>query len=1090
MTIGKDLSMQVITAIAGKGAEKAWQGLSRMERVIRLLDKLGIQNLGPGSGFPDIYAHTLVEYGVDQPGELLHFFRAKEIRGAFERAFEEDNPGILQREAELFIQWHKTGKELEGWGLDPRLEFSRFTVIFNRLLRQTRTPYEVDHDNVTRRLHEDVREILKSVREGSLERVREANLEQIRGSLVERVSEWFDALGYRRESGIARGDDFWELGVGIPERRGVCRILVRCLQRMGEASDMERLEAAVREGNFKEGWLVTERSMAKGACDLGKECPDIYCYTFDQLLDQEADFSNYFAWLETQVKEREVRELYIPLACRRELFDPSGGEKTGEEFYRKEDGWITGYMDRWLEDTTREHVSILGEFGTGKTWFTLHYAYRAMLDYRRAVEKGLERPRLPVVVQLRDYAKQLSSESLFSDFFFHKHEISLPNYSAFRFLNRIGKLLLLFDGFDEMADKMDRQRMIDNFWELARVVVPGSKAVLTCRNEHFPEAREGRKLLKAELRASVSDLSAEPPRFEVLYLEPFDQEQIRLALSRRTKKETVDVIMGNGQLADMARRPVLLEYIIYSLKEIEEGKPVDLARIYLYAVTKKLREDFKTGRTFTSSADRLFFMCELSSHMLSTNVLSLNYRAFPGRLQQLFGAAVSEEKTLDFWKYSMMGNTLLVRNDDGDYSPAHKSLTEFFTAFKLAACLGFLPPDFTAAAADQSHIDRGRAPQPYSWDCYFRREADEQGEISLIAPLDGFKAGDREALLLQLARMPEAVWRFLFDMANHDAVRGSFYSFLITVLEDFKTGRRDPAKEQAVLQFIYSFRRLSREWDGGEERGREVCRIWNGFRGKEMGVAGEKPSVITIEHGNGTPSFPPFEMVRIPTGSFLMGDNLNDREGPIHRVSIAQSYLIGTTPVTNKLYKSVMGELPSRFEGDNRPLENVSWMDAVLFCNRLSEQVGLTPVYTIDGETVVPDWGSGGFRLPTEAEWEFACRAGSTDERYGDLEKIAWYSRNSGDSTHPVAALKPNAWGMYDMLGNVWEWCWDWYDRGYYKKSPLENPQGPSEGGIRVIRGGGWGDSPDYCRASFRSHAPPGLRLGLLGFRLARSFTP
>ncbi len=1089
MTIGKDLLMSVITGIIGMAGKKAWQRLSRTEKVIWMLEKFNIQNLGPGSDFKDIYAHTLVEYGVDQPEELLKFFREKEIREAFLRAFEENNPGILQREAELFIPWKKTGIELEKLSINPRLEFSRFTTIFNGLLRQTRTPYEVSHDNVTRCLRERVDQIYEIVSKSSLEEVREENLEQIRGTLVERVSEWFDTLGYQRETGISRTEDFWEMIIAVTERRGVSRILVRCFQRRGEAADMEKLEAAVKERNLKEGWLVAERSLAKGACGMDDECRDIFCYTFDQLLDLHADFSNYFDWLETQVKERGVDELYIPLACRREVGDPEPGKKLDDEVYGKDDGWLTGYMDRWLQDATMEHVSILGEFGTGKTWFSLHYAYRAMLEYREKKAKGLERPRLPVVVQLRDYAKQLDSQSLFSDFFFRKHKIPLPHYLAFEYLNRVGKLVLIFDGFDEMADKLDRQKMIDNFWELARVVVPGSKAVLTCRNEHFPEAREGRKLLQAELRASVSALSAEPPQFEVLYLEPFEEEQICLALSRRTeKKETVDYIMGHPQLADMARRPVLLEYIIDALPEIEAGKPVDLARIYLYAVTKKLETDFKTGRTFTSPADRLFFMCELSYHMLSTETLSLNYRAFPGRLRQLFGAEVGDEKTLDFWKYSMMGNTLLVRNDDGDYSPAHKSLTEFFAAFKLAACMGFLPPDFTAAAGEQSHIDWGRAPESYSWDCYFRREADESGEICKIAPLKNFKSGDREVLLNQLVRMPKAVWRFLFDITNQDTVREEFYAYLISVLQDFKKERRDPAKQQDIIQFIYDFRRLSREWAGGENRECEVCRIWREYREKEFGEIEEKPAIITVAPGEKIKSIPSFQMASIPAGSFLMGSNLIERESPIHRVHINRPFLLGTTPVTNKFYEAVIGRLPSRFEGDNHPVEKVSRLDAVSFCNRLSGLWGFAPAYSIDGETVTPDWEADGFRLPTEAEWEYACRAGSTDERYVDLDEIAWYGKNSGGSTRPVAELKPNGWGMYDMLGNVYEWCWDRF--GSYPMNEVPDARGAAEGGYRVIRGGSWGDVPDNCRASFRSADHPGDRDGDLGFRLARSFTP
>jgi predicted NACHT family NTPase len=187
----------------------------------------------------------------------------------------------------------------------------------------------------------------------------------------------------------------------------------------------------------------------------------------------------------------------------------------------------------------------LGEFGTGKTWFAFHYAGKALERYREAQRQGLERPRLPPVIPLRDYAKAVSVESLFSEFFFRKHEIGLLGYSAFEQLNRMGRLLLIFDGFDEMAARIDRQQMINNFWEMAKVVVPGSKAILTCRTEHFPEAQEGRALLNAELQASTAKLTGEPPQFEVLELEPFSDEQIRQVFGFKASPATVEEVLSN-----------------------------------------------------------------------------------------------------------------------------------------------------------------------------------------------------------------------------------------------------------------------------------------------------------------------------------------------------------------------------------------------------------------------------------------------------------------------------------------------------------------------------------------------------------------
>ncbi|MBW4513192.1 MAG: hypothetical protein KME64_42935 [Scytonematopsis contorta HA4267-MV1] len=364
--------------------------------------------------------------------------------------------------------------------------------------------------------------------------------------------------------------------------------------------------------------------------------------------------------------------------------------------------------------------------------------------YRDAQKRGIERPRLPLVITLRDYAKALNVESVLAGFFFTQHNIRL-NSEVFDQLNRMGKLLLIFDGFDEMAAKVDRQQMINNFWELAKVVVPGAKVILTCRTEHFPEAREGRALLNAELKASTFNLTGETPQFEVLELEKFNDEQIRQVLSFQAEVETVDRVMSNPQLLDLARRPVMTELILEALPDIEAGKPVDMSRVYLYAVQRKMQRDIKQERTFTSLAEKLYFLCELSWEMLSSERMSLNYRLFPDRIRHLFGSVVQEEKDLDHWQYDMMGQTMLIRNADGDYTPAHRSLLEFFVAYKFAAELGALAPDFMELAKARLCLD-DTIPQNYTWSDYFSGNAD--------APLGKFIREPLEKLRETFGRLP------------------------------------------------------------------------------------------------------------------------------------------------------------------------------------------------------------------------------------------------------------------------------------------------------------------------------------------------
>lgn len=173
-------------------------------------------------------------------------------------------------------------------------------------------------------------------------------------------------------------------------------------------------------------------------------------------------------------------------------------------------------------------------------------------------------------------------------------------------------------------------------------------------------------------------------------------------------------------------------------------------------------------------------------------------------------------------------------------------------------------------------------------------------------------------------------------------------------------------------------------------------------------------------------------LVPVPGGSATLGSPPNEEGRYADEVQVnvtLPGFWIGRTAVTQAQWKSVMGNNPSRFNagGDERPVESVSWHDVIGFCNTLSAKVGLPPAYAVEGKIV--RWiGGPGYRLPTEAEWEYACRAGTTGSRYDNTDRIAWYHENSNGTTHPVAQKEPNAWGLYDMIGNVWEWCWDEYN--------------------------------------------------------------
>jgi WD40 repeat protein len=589
----------------------------------------------------------------------------------------------------------------------------------------------------------------------------------------QQIFDWFRTLRFEIEGDPKCDRNYVEAVIRVRVRSGFDRVLVQIIFHQAGLSDLDGFRQAVGDPHQQVdgGWLITKSWVSQAVKDALKESGDrrLTCLTFDELIDQDANFTPYLDWLQREISKREIDRYYVDLGCTKGEFDADTRTLRGTSKYSVAEGGIDRYIDRWLENPVTEHVSILGEFGTGKTWFAFHYAGKCLQAYQEAKSKGMPRPRLPLVIPLRDYAKALNVENVLAGFFYTQHNIRL-NSDVFDRLNRMGKLLLIFDGFDEMAERIDTQKMTDNFWELAKVVTTNAKVILTCRTEHFPTAQDGRDNLSGERIPSNVNKIAVAPKFETLELMKFDDKQIRAALSRRTNLATVELVMANSQLLDLLRRAVMAEFVLEALPEIEAGKPIDLARVYLYAVRHKMERDITTGRTFTSLADKLYFLCELAWEMLSEDKMSINYREFPYRLRVLFKNEVKEQKHLDHWHYDMMGQTMLIRNDDGDYSPAHRSLLEFFVAYKLAAELGLLADDFLEMAKAQSGIDESLTPQFYTWSEYWQRDVDEKGERKLIAPMSIFRPESIDKLGDTFARIPlkPTMNKMLLPMLNWD----------------------------------------------------------------------------------------------------------------------------------------------------------------------------------------------------------------------------------------------------------------------------------------------------------------------------------
>ena len=243
------------------------------------------------------------------------------------------------------------------------------------------------------------------------------------------------------------------------------------------------------------------------------------------------------------------------------------------------------------------------------------------------------------------------------------------------------------------------------------------------------------------------------------------------------------------------------------------------------------------------------------------------------------------------------------------------------------------------------------------------------------------------------------------------------------------------------------------------------------------------------------------DFVLIKGGTFMMGSSPSEagreKDETRHRVTVSD-FTMGKYEVTQREYREMMGSNPSQFKGDDLPVDNVTWFEAVRYCNARSVREGLIPAYSIRGQTVSRNRNATGYRLPTEAEWEYACRAGTTGpfstganittdqaNYYGTYPYENLPRGEYRQKTVPARSFEPNPWGLHNMHGNVWEWCWDWY--GTYESGEPVDPAGASMGTYRVYRGGGWNDFGRHLRSAYRAASPPSNRASNLGIRLVRN---
>jgi formylglycine-generating enzyme required for sulfatase activity len=392
-----------------------------------------------------------------------------------------------------------------------------------------------------------------------------------------------------------------------------------------------------------------------------------------------------------EYEESELSSYYVDLGCVRRSYDEQG-QVVGEDCYKPMDV----YVDAWLKersDQERNHISILGDYGTGKTSFCRQYAAK---QGRRWLADP-DRERIPVLINLRDYTKTLKVDSLITDALVNQYGIRGATFEAFERYNADGKLLIFFDGFDEMAQRTGIRTAVDNFWELAKVVVSGSKVILTCRTPYFRTHHEAERLFQgAEFEDDERSGKAfraqdgeyidlrDRPNFEIVHLESFTDEDIQAVLKKRfperweTHWAQVQAIYN---LRDLARRPVLLDMIARTLPELKEGQRINAARLYQVYTNLWLEREVAKGRTLIEPGHRRFFAEELAMEMLHTNELAIHFSRIPARVKAHFGLQDAEQ--IDYFESDVRTCNYLSRDEEGNYAFAHKSFMEFFCASRL-----------------------------------------------------------------------------------------------------------------------------------------------------------------------------------------------------------------------------------------------------------------------------------------------------------------------------------------------------------------------------------------------------------------------
>ncbi len=518
------------------------------------------------------------------------------------------------------------------------------------------------------------------------------------------------------------------------------------------AADLESLHQATRTYGVPEGQLLSAEAIPEEVRRAARAC-GMGAYSRQEFVERLADFRGYLEKLRAEYEAAGIEPYFVPLKIREEKEgQPHGAPVDLEEF-----------IEAWLGASDRNHLSLLGDFGTGKTWFCRRPAYRL------AGASG----RIPILVALRDYSRAYDIEQVLTDALMNRFQVALgAGFRTLQRLNEEGRLALIFDGFDEMERRAaDYRTALENFWQIARLVSPRAKVILTCRTAFFRHRTEERETLEPEpgrMRVvrgeDVIDLKGKQG-FEVAHLAEFDDEQVKEALRRRapgTWEELFAQVKKLPNIDDLAHRPVLLEMIAESLPKITRTEELNLASLYEQYTEELLKHRGEAAQPIAPQ-ERRYFVEELAWEMQNAGRLVVPSSEFRERVAEHFRLKEDPQKAA-FFERDARTQSYLVRDGAGNYRFAHKPMMEFFVAKRLAPMLARgEPPECALTNAIVSFVHYLLAP-------VVKYERRIEGEIVWV-PGGPFIAGWEEQNSLRVATVEKAFWIDRYPVTNEHFCR-------------------------------------------------------------------------------------------------------------------------------------------------------------------------------------------------------------------------------------------------------------------------------------------------------------------------------